>query len=88
MAFLQKLARGILAADPSKAVFLTADAGGQGIFLLSAGEGSALDVPVAGKAVAAILGAKGGGAGKNFQGKAPSLAARIDALSELQKHQS
>ncbi|HEY3400224.1 MAG TPA: alanyl-tRNA editing protein [Geothrix sp.] len=82
--FLQKLARGILAADPAKAVFLTTDSGGQGLFLLSAGEGSSFDVPAAGKAVAAILGAKGGGAGKTFQGKAPSLAARAEALASLQ----
>ncbi len=84
MAFLQRLARGVLAVDPTKAVFLTADAGGQGLFLLSAGEGSGLDVPVAGKAVAAILRAKGGGSGKSFQGKAPGLAARAEALAHLQ----
>jgi alanyl-tRNA synthetase len=83
MAFLQKLVRGILAADPAKAVFLTADPGGQGLFLLSAGERSPLDVPSAGKAVAAILGAKGGGSGKSFQGKAPGLAARAEALAHL-----
>jgi alanyl-tRNA synthetase len=83
MAFLQKLARGVLAEDPTKAVFLTADAGGQGLFLLSAGEDSGLDVPAAGKAVAAILGAKGGGSGKIFQGKAPDLAARAEALAHL-----
>lgn len=81
--FLQKLARGILAADPAKAVFLTTDAGGQGLFLLTAGAISGLDVPVAGQAVAAILGAKGGGSGKSFQGKAPSLAARAEAVAHL-----
>lgn len=86
MAFLQKLARGILGLDPAKAVFLTADSGGQGLFLLSAGEGSMLDVPAAGKAVAALLGAKGGGSGKSFQGKAPGLAARAEALACLQSH--
>src|SRR5664279_2371787 len=32
LAFLQKLARGILAVDPSKAVFLTTELGGQGLF--------------------------------------------------------
>ncbi len=85
MAYLQKLARGILAIDSAKAVYLTADTGGQGIFLLSAGEGSTLDVPAAGKAVAAILGAKGGGAGKNFQGKAPSLAAREQTVFSLRE---
>jgi alanyl-tRNA synthetase len=85
MAFLQKLARGVLAIDPTKAMFLTAETGGQGIFLLSAGEGSALDVPAAGKAVATILGAKGGGAGKTFQGKAPSLAACAEAVVKLRE---
>ena len=85
MAFLQKLARQVLGTDPAKAVFLTADAGGQGLFLLSAGEGCALDVPTLGKAVAAILGAKGGGSGKSFQGKAPNLAARDEALARLRE---
>jgi alanyl-tRNA synthetase len=84
MAFLQKLARSILAAAPAKAVFLTSEGGGQGLFLLSAGEGSSLDVPTAGKAVAALLGAKGGGSGKSFQGKTPDLAARTEALARLQ----
>ncbi|MBI1753197.1 MAG: alanyl-tRNA editing protein [Acidobacteria bacterium] len=82
-AFLQKLARGILTADPAKAVFLTTETNGQGLFLLSAGEASGLDVPAAGKAVAAALGAKGGGSGKSFQGKAPSLAGRPQALEAL-----
>jgi alanyl-tRNA synthetase len=84
MAFLQKLARGVLAAVPAKAVFLTAEAGGQGIFLLAAGAASLLDVPATGKAVATIMGAKGGGSGKTFQGKAPSFAARAEALTQLQ----
>ena len=83
LAYLQKLARGIVAADPAKAVFLTAEAGGQGTFLLAAGEASTLDVPAAGKALATILGAKGGGAAKSFQGKSPSLAARSEALDLL-----
>lgn len=83
MAYLQKLARGILTAAPAKAVFLTADVGGPGIFLLSAGAASSLDVPTAGKAVATILAAKGGGSGQSFQGKALSLAARAEALLRL-----
>jgi Ser-tRNA(Ala) deacylase AlaX len=85
MAYLQKLTRGILMADPAKAVFLTAGSGGQGLFLLGAGEASRLDVPAAGKAVAAILGAKGGGAGKSYQGKAPSLEARVLAMAALRE---
>lgn len=85
MAFLQKLARQVLAADPKKAVFLTAATGGQGLFLLSAGEACGLDVPALGKAVAAILGAKGGGSGRSFQGKAPDLKARAEALARLRE---
>ena len=85
MAFLQKLARSVLSVAPTKAVFLTADSGGQGLFLLSGGEKSSLDMPVAGRAVAALLGAKGGGAGKSFQGKAPSLAGRAAALARLRE---
>ena len=85
MAFLQRLARGILAAAPAKAVFLTGDRGGQGIFLLSAGEASSLDVAAAGHTMAALLGAKGGGAGNSFQGKAPSLAAREQAVAILRE---
>jgi len=85
MAFLQRLARQVLASAPAKAVFLTADAGGQGLFLLSAGEACGLDVPALGKAVAAILGAKGGGSGRSFQGKALSLKARAEALARLRE---
>jgi len=85
MAYLQRLAKGILALDSAKAVFLTGEAGGQGIFLLSAGEGSSLDVPAAGKVAAAILNAKGGGAGKSYQGKAPSLTQRTEALEKLRE---
>jgi Ser-tRNA(Ala) deacylase AlaX len=83
MAFLQKLARGVLVLDPAKAVFLTSEAGGQGIFLLSAGEASSLDVPSAGKAAASILGGKGGGSGRTFQGKVPSLTAREQVWAGL-----
>ncbi len=78
--FMQKLARGILAADPAKVVFLTTESNGQGLFLLSAGDASTLDAPTVGKAIAAALGAKGGGSGKSFQGKAPNLAAREQAM--------
>jgi alanyl-tRNA synthetase len=85
MAFLQKLARQVLTAAPAKAVFLTAETAGQGLFLLSAGEASTLDVPSLGKAVAALLGAKGGGSGKSFQGKAPGLGARAGALARLRE---
>ncbi|MEI6592628.1 MAG: alanyl-tRNA editing protein [Holophagaceae bacterium] len=84
MAFLQRLARQVLAAAPAKVVFLTAEAAGQGIFLLSAGPEATLDIPTLGRGVAEALGAKGGGSGKSFQGKAPDLAGRARALALLQ----
>lgn len=83
MAFLQKLARNVLSRDPAKAIFLTGGGAGQGVFLLSAGEACALDVPTRGRAVAEALGAKGGGNGRNFQGKAPDLSRRVEALMAL-----
>ena len=83
MAFLQRLARLILAAAPAKAVFLTAETAGQGIFLLSAGPDTAIDIPALGRGVAEALGAKGGGSGRTFQGKAPDLAGRSRALALL-----
>lgn len=83
MAFLQRLARLALVAAPAKTVFLTAEAAGQGIFLLSAGPEAALDIPALGRGVAEALGAKGGGSGKSFQGKAPDLAGRARALALL-----
>ena len=84
MAFLQRLARQVLAAAPAKVVFLTAEAAGLGIFLLSAGPEATLDIPTLGRGVAEALGAKGGGSGKTFQGKAPDLARRARALALLQ----
>ena len=83
MAFLQRLARLILAAAPAKAVFLTAETAGQGIFLLGAGPDATLDIPALGRRVAEALGAKGGGSGRTFQGKAPDLAGRSRALALL-----
>jgi hypothetical protein len=83
MAFLQRLARGVLGRAPEKALFLTASVGGQGVFLLSAGEACALDVPARGRAVAEALQAKGGGSGRSFQGKAPDLSGRAAALATL-----
>lgn len=83
-AFLQRAGRQLVAAAPGKTAFLTASREGQHFFLLVAGEASATDVPARGKAVAAILGARGGGSGKLFQGKAGDLEARAQAWASLQ----
>ncbi len=82
-AFLQRLARMITGIDPAKVVFLTTEQAGQGLFFLGGGEVAALDVAAAGREVVSLLGAKGGGAGKTFQGKAPDLAARAQAVAHL-----
>ena len=82
-ASLQRLARMITGLAPAKVVFLTTEQAGQGLFFLCAGEAATLDVAAAGRGVAQLLGAKGGGAGKTFQGKAPDLAARAQAVAHL-----
>ncbi|WP_306601633.1 alanyl-tRNA editing protein [Geothrix sp. 21YS21S-2] len=75
-AFLQKTGRLLAAAAPHKAVFFTSTLEGQHYFLLTAGEASPLDVPARGRELAALLEGRGGGSGRLFQGKAPSLKAR------------
>ena len=44
--------------------------------LLLAGTGVSLDVQAAGREIAEAMGGRGGGSGRTFQGKVPSLAAR------------
>ncbi len=82
-AFLQRVARGLSAS--TKAALLTGGSGGQFVFAVVAGEGLTVDVQAAGRAVAAILGGRGGGSGRAFQGKAGSLSARDAALALLQE---
>jgi hypothetical protein len=82
-AFLQRAARQVVARAPGKSAFLTATLDGQCFFILASGEASPLDTAARGKAVAALLTARGGGSGKLFQGKAGSLAARAAALASL-----
>jgi alanyl-tRNA synthetase len=81
--FLQKAARQLVTAAPSKAVFLTSTVEGGHFFVLAAGEASSLDVASRGKDIAGLLEAKGGGAKGFFQGKALSLARRAEALERL-----
>ena len=83
-AFLQRLARQVCAAAPAKTVFLTASTDGQACFVLAAGDEAPADVPALGREVAALLGGRGGGSGRLFQGKAGSLGARAQVLARLQ----
>jgi alanyl-tRNA synthetase len=83
-AFLQRTARQLAVSAPHKTAFFTAGQGAQSLFLLSSGEASAADTAALGREVAALLGGKGGGSGRVFQGKAPSLEARAQAANFLQ----
>ena len=81
--FLNALSKDFLSAAPSKTGLFLATTGGQTFFLLAAGAEAPLDVQAAGREVAAILGGKGGGSGRLFQGKAGSPDAVPAALARL-----
>jgi alanyl-tRNA synthetase len=81
--FLQRVARELARLAPDRIALLTAGDEGQGAFLLCAGERATIDMAVAGRAVAEILGGRGGGSGRVFQGKAGALSRRAEALAHL-----
>jgi len=87
--FLQRVAREAARKAPDRVVLLTAGEDERGVFLLAAGEAAGLDVTVAGPKVAEVLGGRGGGSGRIFQGKAGRLSARGEAgklLEETARH--
>ena len=79
--FLQRVAREVGRLAPDRVVVLTAGEGEQGAFLVGAGDEVTIDVPAVGRRVAEILGGRGGGAGRVFQGKATRLANRDEAVT-------
>jgi len=81
--FLQRVAKETARLAPDRVVLLTSGQGEEGSFLLVAGEEAALDVPVAGRRVAELLGGRGGGSGRIFQGKASKLSRRAEAATLL-----
>ncbi len=83
MAFLQWVARTLVAAAPEKCCLLTAANGGELLFILAAGEASAIDPGKTGPQIADALDGRGGGRGTVFQGKAGSFANRDKALEIL-----
>ena len=85
VAFLQALARRLAEAAPGKAALLTASEDDRAFFALAAGAELTLDVAVDGREVAELLGGRGGGAGRVFQGKAGSLDACGAALARLRE---
>lgn len=81
--FLQQVARRFAGSEHPGVALLTADAGDGALFALAAGGGFTGDPQAAGRAAAAALGARGGGSGRIFQGKAASLAGRDAALAAV-----
>ena len=82
--FLQRVAREVARLAPDRVVFLTSGEGEEGVFLVAAGDRAAIDVPETGRRVAELLGGRGGGSGRVFQGKATRLSRREEAAALLQ----
>jgi len=85
LVFLQRVAKELVRLAPERVALLTAGDEGQGAFVLCAGERATLELATAGRGVAEILGGRGGGSGRIFQGKAP-LSRRAEALAWLHTH--
>jgi alanyl-tRNA synthetase len=71
--FLQRLARQLSSLAPGKAVLLTASGNGQHVFAIGFGALLDVDAQKASREIIEALGGRGGGSGRVFQGKAPSL---------------
>ncbi len=84
MAFIQTVARDLAVHAPKALVLLTAGKDDDGVFLLSAGPSSGLEVEDLGPTVAEVLEGRGGGRGSIFQGKASRLNRRKNALGLLE----
>ena len=88
--FLQRVAREMGELAPERVVFLTCGAGEEGAFVVGAGERCAVDVSAIGPRIAEVLGGRGGGSGRVFQGRATALSRRGDAeavMSESHGHE-
>jgi alanyl-tRNA synthetase len=81
--FLQGLARQFSSQAEDKAAFLTAGTAAEPCFVLVVGGRAEADAQALGREAAALLGGRGGGSGRLFQGKAPSLAGRERVLDSL-----
>ncbi len=84
MAFVQVVARRFSERAGPRAVFLTATRDGQHVFALGVGDGFG-DAQALGRELASLLGGKGGGAGRVFQGKAPGPLEADRALARLKE---
>lgn len=77
--FLQQVARELERLSPTKAVLLTCGEGEDGAFVLAAGPRADVDVAQLGPRVAEVLGGRGGGSGRMYQGKVSRLSGRDEA---------
>jgi len=84
MAFLQQLARAFASRAPAAVALLTATVTDGALFVIVAGDDARIDVTETGAEVAAILGGKGGGKGRLFQGKSAGVERRDEATMRLQ----
>ncbi len=82
MAFVQAVARRFSERAGPRVAFLTATRDAQHVFALGVGDGFG-DAQALGREIASLLGGKGGGAGRVFQGKAPGLLSADRALARL-----
>ena len=78
-----RLAQRVASRRPEALVFVTAPLGAGFAFALVAGERCDLPLAELGRGVAALLGGRGGGSGRSFQGKASTLAGREQVVSTL-----
>ncbi len=83
LAFLQKVAKPWQAGSAPGLLFLTAGRAPEAAFLIATRGELALDLKTLGPEAAVLLGGKGGGAGRLFQGKATSVERRLEALQLL-----
>jgi alanyl-tRNA synthetase len=83
LAFLQRVARALVTAAPEKRALLTSESAECSAFVVVAGKSSSVELDRVGPAIAAAFGGRGGGRDPIYQGKAPSLANRNEALKIL-----
>ncbi|MCL1893094.1 MAG: DHHA1 domain-containing protein [Holophagaceae bacterium] len=84
--FLQKLARQILESTNDRLLFITAEKDGNYFFNLCATPISQADIPKLGREVATLLNGRGGGSGKQFQGKFTEIS-KLEEAREMIMHQ-
>lgn len=82
---LRRIAEGYAEAADGGVAFLTANQEDGSLFVLAAGEGVRSDLRAIGQQIADLLGGRGGGSGKIFQGKSRSLEMRDEAMAILRR---